>query len=207
MFDSKNPVENSTKQTNVIYKREINNCNITSFTNSIKNASWDNVFIQENLTKSFNEFSKIFTTTYETNFPLLRQKHLKNNIDQGKSPWMTRCIIKSVMRKNKLYKSFLRNPSEKNKTKYKKYKNKLNHIIKMAKKIYYEEQLLKYKYDARMTWKTLNEIMNRNKVKKELPEEFIGNNPSELIKDPLNSGVASPSCLGGRSERRRREIL
>jgi hypothetical protein len=37
-----------------------------------------------------------------------------------------------------------------------------------------------------MTWKTLNEIMNRNKVKKELPEEFVGNNPSELIKDPLN---------------------
>jgi hypothetical protein len=128
MFDSKNPVENSTKQTNVIYKREINNSNIT-----IKNASWDNVFFQENPTKSFNEFSKIFTTTYETNFPL-RQKHLKNNIDQGKSPWMTRCIIKSEMKKNKLYKTFLRNPSEKNKTKYKKYKNKLNHIIKMAKK-------------------------------------------------------------------------
>ena len=86
MFDSKNPEENSTKQTNVIYKREINNSNIISFTNSIKNQSWDNVFIQENLTKSFNnEFSKIFTTTYETNFPL-RQKHLKNNIDQGKSP-------------------------------------------------------------------------------------------------------------------------
>jgi hypothetical protein len=122
MFDSNNPEENSTKQTNVIYKREINNSNITSFTNSIKNASWDNVFIQENPTKSFNEFSKIFTTTYETNFPL-RQKHLKNNIHQGKSPW-----------KNNLYKTFLRNPSEKNKTKYKKYKNKLNHIIKMAKK-------------------------------------------------------------------------
>jgi hypothetical protein len=56
----------------------------------------------------------------------------------------------------------------------------------MAKNIYYEEQLVKYKYDARMTWKTLNEIMNRNKVKKELPEEFVGNNPPELIKDPLN---------------------
>ena len=89
------------------------------------------------------------------------------------------------MRKNKLSKTFLRNPSEKNKTEYKKYKNKLNHIIKMAKKIYYEEQLVKYKYDARMTWKTLNEIMNRNKVKKGLPEEFVGNNPYELIKDPL----------------------
>ena len=41
------------------------------------------------------------TTTYETNFPL-RQKHLKNNNNQGKSPWMTRCLIKSVMRKIKI---------------------------------------------------------------------------------------------------------
>ena len=56
----------------------------------------------------------------------------------------------------------------------------------MAKKIYYEEQLVKYKYDARMTWKTLNEIMNRNKVKKGLPEEFVGNYPSELIKGTLH---------------------
>ena len=63
---------------------------------------------------------------------------------------MTRCILKSVLKKsvrnkNKLYKSFRKNPNYINKQKYIKYKNKLNHIIKIAKKIYYEELLIRYK--------------------------------------------------------------
>ena len=78
---------------------------------------------------------------------------------------MTKCILKSVRKKNKLYKSFLINPSDKNKSLYKKYKNKLNHIIKMAKKMYYEEELVKYKCNTKMLWKTLNEILNKSKKK------------------------------------------
>ena len=34
------------------------------------------------------------------------------------------------------------NPNNKNEQTYKKYKNKLNHIIKIAKKTHYEEQLI-----------------------------------------------------------------
>jgi hypothetical protein len=46
--------------------------------------------------------------------------------------------VKSVKNKNKLYKTLLKNPNNKNRQKYTKYKNKLNHIIRIAKKIYYE---------------------------------------------------------------------
>jgi hypothetical protein len=38
---------------------------------------------------------------------------------------MTRCILKSVKNKNKLYKTLLKNPNNKNRQKYTKYKNKL----------------------------------------------------------------------------------
>ncbi len=58
---------------------------------------------------------------------------------------MTNCILKSVKNKNKLYKKYLLNPNNTNQEKYKRYKNKLSHIIKLAKKSYYEDQLLKYK--------------------------------------------------------------
>jgi hypothetical protein len=40
---------------------------------------------------------------------------------------------------------------------------KLNHIIKRTKKTYYEDQLIKYKQNSRMMWKTLNELLNRTK--------------------------------------------
>jgi hypothetical protein len=42
---------------------------------------------------------------------------------------MTRCIAKSVKQKNKLYKKYLQYPTGKNEKIYKKYKNKLNHVI------------------------------------------------------------------------------
>ena len=63
---------------------------------------------------------------------------------------MTRCILKSVGNKNKLYKPFLNNPNNRNRQKDTKYRKKLNHIIKLAKKIYYEEQLIK---DKQNFWK------------------------------------------------------
>ena len=40
---------------------------------------------------------------------------------------MTKCIAKSVKKKNTLYKKYLCHPTTNNEDKYKRYKNKLNH--------------------------------------------------------------------------------
>ena len=72
-----------------------------------------------------------------------------------RSPWMTKCISKSVRQKT------TRSPNKTNENKYKIYKNKLNHIIKIAKKKHDEEQFIKYKNDIKMTWKTINKIVNK----------------------------------------------
>ena len=76
---------------------------------------------------------------------------------------MTKCIAKSVMQKNKLYKKYFQYPTEKNEKRCEQYKNKLNHVIKATKKKHYEEQFIKYKHGTKVLWKTLNGIMNRNK--------------------------------------------
>jgi sialic acid synthase SpsE len=84
-------------------KRIINDVNIQSFTNTIKNVSWDNVLSKNNTAESYNEFFNLLSIAYEKNFPL-RRKVVKRNIDKTRSPWMTKCIAKSVKQKNKLYK-------------------------------------------------------------------------------------------------------
>ena len=91
------------------------------------------------------------------------------------SPWMTNGIFKSISKKNKLYKKFLKKrPTHKNETDYKKYKNKLNHVIKTAKKAYnYEKQFVKYKNDTKKTWQTINEVLNRTKARKNQPDTFL----------------------------------
>ena len=98
---------------------------------------------------------------------------------------MTKSVLKSVRTKNKLYKAYLLNNSKKNQNLYKKYKNKLNHVIKASKKMYYEEQLIKYKHDTKMIWKTQNNILNKKTKKTNLPKQFADNTSSSTIDDPI----------------------
>ncbi len=96
----------------VTYKREYNENNISAFKNAIKNLSWKEVLNETNdPEKAFNEFLRLFMDEYEIHFPLTRKQN-KPKINKNISPWMTGCILKSVKNKNKLYKSFLTNPSK-----------------------------------------------------------------------------------------------
>ena len=79
---------------------------------------------------------------------------------------MTQGISKSIGIKNRLYKKCLKNPSEKNKTIYKNYKNKLKHLIKISKKDYIENQFIKYKNNSKMTWQTINRLLKEIKRRK-----------------------------------------
>ena len=73
--------------------------------------------------------------------------------------------------------------NKKNQNSYKKYKNKLNHVIKASKKMYYQDQLIKYKHNTKMIWKTLNNILNKKKT--DLPKQFADNMSSNIIDDPI----------------------
>ena len=102
-----------------------NDYNTQLFIKDIKNVNWDGVLSCNNPQDSFNCFSNLFMASYDKNFPVSKMK-AKNKIDKQKSPWLTKCILKSIRTKNQLYKKFLSYPSKKNENKYKKYKNKLN---------------------------------------------------------------------------------
>jgi hypothetical protein len=93
-------------------------------------------------------------------------------------------LLSQSRKKNILYKKYLYHTNVKNENNYKQYKNKLNHVIKIAKKKYYEEQLVKYKYEAKLLWKALNQIMNKHEKNRSILKEFTGNSPEEKINDP-----------------------
>ena len=117
---------------------------------------------------------------------------MKNkSFDHEKSSWMTGGVFRSISKKNRLCKTFLKRPSHRNETVYKKYKNKLSHVIKTAKKNYYENEFLKYKNDIKMTWQTINKVLNRNKNREKFKSEHtdpidIANKFNILLKLVLN---------------------
>jgi hypothetical protein len=43
----------------------------------------------------------------------------------------------------------------------------------MAKKTYYEDQLIKYKQNSRMVWKTLNELLKKPKKNTKISQTFV----------------------------------
>ena len=66
--------------------------------------------------------------------------------------WVSSAIKKSIHRKNSLYLNYLKNKTILNKEKYKKYKNKLTTIIRVAEKSYYNTKFNLAKDSITNTW-------------------------------------------------------
>ena len=89
-------------------------------------------------------------------------------------------LLKSIRYRDKLYKKLkLTNPNSPNydtiKTNLKTYNLILKQNIHSAKQIYYETCFHHFRNDIRNTWKTLNEILTKNKTKQKLPTVFKEN--------------------------------
>ncbi len=73
----------------------------------------------------------------------------------------------------------MKNPNHKNERDYKIYQNKLNHLIRIAKKNCYSKRLNQAKNDIKSTWNTINELLGREKSKTSLPVSFLNKNNEE----------------------------
>ena len=79
--------------------------------------------------------------------------------------------LKSIRTKDKLDKKFISKPTTDNKLKYTKYRNILNNLLRVAKKSHITAEIDLNKFNMKETWKTLNNLLGRNKLIK-LPEFF-----------------------------------
>ena len=95
---------------------------------------------------------------------------------------MTAALLQSINTKNKLYHKYKKTHNITIEAQYKAYKNRLEHLKRIAKKQYYTSQLNKYKDDPKQTWNIINSLINRKSTKSSLPEEFFINN--ESVSDP-----------------------
>ena len=81
---------------------------------------------------------------------------------------MTNSILTSINKKNNLYKCYIRNPNDRNKSKFTKYKNILTTVIRTAKKFYYQNIFDDNKRNLHKTWQTINEIIGKQKKKNDI---------------------------------------
>ena len=70
------------------------------------------------------------------------------------------------------------------------YKNKLNDLIRTAKRLYYDNRFKGAKNDLKLTWKLINEVINKRKTNSSLPSSF--KSEGRTITDPKE--VADSFC-------------
>ena len=144
------------------YKRSYNEENIKAFNQRLFSVTWDEVRNCDDPNEAYKQFFNIFNSTYDIYFPKvfvrLKTKHIQ-------SPWITKGIVKSSKRKQKLYEKFLKHRTRATELAYKSYKNLFESLKKKAKKKYYSEKISKYKHDSKKTWSIMKELIGKIKFK------------------------------------------
>ena len=161
--------------------------NVATFTNRLENVNWDELSEYKDPDCAYRCFLDKYTTLYNDCFPLKKVK--VKNVTLS-NPWITKGLLKSIRKKNSLYKRFLAKPTSYRENLYKSYKNKLTHSLRVAKRLYYNKKLYEYKSNAKSTWKLLNDLINRKKSKCKLPSYFKSN--EEEILNPTH--IANRFC-------------
>ena len=110
---------NETRKSNFIFKREINNVNLRKFNEALLNVKWTNVLRNTDPNTAYNEFLKEFLTHYNKFFP---KKKIQIKTKNLSSPWITREIVKSSKRKQKLDEKSLKRKTPRSEENYKNYK-------------------------------------------------------------------------------------
>jgi len=75
-------------------------------------------------------------------------------------------LMKSCVKKSKLYKTFRKSNTIVHKEQYIAYRNKLKILLRSAEKKYYSDQFSKFKGNMHQTWKVIGSILNQKNVSK-----------------------------------------
>ena len=146
----------------------------------LANEEWNDIFGEKDVDKAYENFINKLTYYYDKNIPLVKSKQHNSKI---RNPWITRCILRSIKTRNKLYKSYISKPSEHSLKKYKQYRNKLTDIIRTSKKAFYSQKIGNAEGDINATWKVINDLINKNKPQNKIDNLKVDSQP-ENITDP-----------------------
>ena len=145
--------------------------NINTFRKCLSEINWSNRFNGLNVNNSYDIFINEYTKIFEACFPMERIKC--KSLQNCNSPWITKGLLKSISKKNRLYKQLINFPNKQRESRYKIYKNKLTHVIRNAKQTYYENRFEIAKNYMKLTWRLVNEVINKQKTKQSLPSAFM----------------------------------
>ena len=164
----------STKPTDKFMRiRKINPATSTAFDNLLKTNDWTNVTNEMNPKNAFNNFFEVIDESVNIAFPEISVKVSQKNAPIN--PWMTQGLLISRKHKEKLFTKKLNNPSPNNVTNFKKFNVLYNKLLRLAKKVHYDNKFTEFSKNMRKTWDTIREVIGSTKRRENVPDTFFYN--------------------------------
>ena len=102
---------NDPDTTTPIVYRDKSESNVLKFQNELRNINWPNLKGYNDPSQAYDSFLNEYTAVYNSCFPLKNQIVKRGTLSE---PWLSKGLLESISKKNKLYKRYLRNPSPQN---------------------------------------------------------------------------------------------
>ena len=149
-------------QTSPVLQRNFNQRNINRFINEMNNVDWKPTLDANELEAAYNNFQTHVSNMYNNCFPLTRMKKRYYN----NKPWLTPALKQSIKVKNKKYVNRNKGPDPvQREIEYKRFKNRLNHLLRVAERKFLSDLIMKHKSNLKKTWQIMKGVINKNKYK------------------------------------------
>ena len=145
-----------------VMKRNMCQRNMQKFIDKVNMVNWEHVTDSDNAQEAYTLFHAKLSDIYNACFPL---KKIKKKYYTSK-PWLTEALKESIKTKNKLYISrYKAGNHEENVAYYKRYRNRLNHVLRAAERKYYQNLINEHKSNVKKSWQIMKMIINKRKYK------------------------------------------
>ena len=123
------------KDSNSFTIRDTSEKRVNEFRHKLENTNWDFSDQSNNANDpntAYNIFIDKYSGLFDVCFPF---KTIKGKaLNSFSKPWLTKSLLRSINKENKLYKQHLRHRSNEKLLKYETYKNKLTDLLRVAKR-------------------------------------------------------------------------
>ena len=140
-------------------RRAITAENILIFKQKLLEIDWLVLYELSGANDSYDYFINVFFHLYNICFPVVESCVKK----KWKKPWITHSLLKSIKKKYRLYKLFIKHSSSANRKNYVDYKNVLTNAVRLSKQKYFNNLFLNVKGNVKKPWFHINNLMGRCK--------------------------------------------
>ena len=168
------------KTPKIITSRNLTDKVLKKINDSLMRTNWSAV-ITENVNDSFDKFHDLLLKTIDRHAPIVTRKLSSKSF--RREPWLSASLLRSINTQTKLYTRTLKsNASEREITKYKKYKKILDKLKRSEKISYYHTKCSDFKNNVKKLLELINQVIGKT-VDKSSVISHITVNKTEILNE------------------------